>query len=154
MRSKVVAAEMASAGGAATVIASGARPRVVAEAAAGTAVGTRFVADPRPQAAFKLWLRYGRPAVGWIAVDAGARNALAERGASLLVVGVTEVGGRFRAGDAVDVRGPDGSAFARGIAAADAAAIARAAGRRSGDGGLGEAIHRDYLVLHGDRDLD
>ena len=47
MRSKVVAAEMASAGGVATVIAHGARDGVVAAAIAGDGVGTRFAADER-----------------------------------------------------------------------------------------------------------
>ena len=64
MRSKVVAAEMASAGGIGTVIACGARDGAVLEAAAGRPVGTRFVADRRPLPAYKLWLRYGKPVRG------------------------------------------------------------------------------------------
>ena len=58
-----------------------------------------------------------------------------------------------RAGDAVTVQDTGGRVFATGLAAADAAAIGRAAGRRSDESGLAEAVHRDYLVLHGDRGL-
>ena len=48
MRSKLVAAEMASTGGVAAVIASGHRPGALAAAAAGAAGGTRFQARPAP----------------------------------------------------------------------------------------------------------
>ena len=61
MRSKVVAAEMARSGGVAVVIADGRTPGVVAEAAAGRPVGTRFSAEPSPLSAYKLWVRYGKP---------------------------------------------------------------------------------------------
>ena len=60
---------------------------------AGRAVGTRFGAHPRRVPAFKLWLRYGKPASGSMVVDAGARRALERDGASLLPVGVTAVQG-------------------------------------------------------------
>ena len=153
MRSKVVAAEMASAGGVETVIASGSREQVLHDAASGAAVGTRFGAHPRRVPAYKLWLRYGKPVSGSLVVDAGARQALERDGASLLPVGVTAVQGRFRAGDAVTVKDAAGEVFATGLAASDAAAITRALGRRSDESGLVEAVHRDYLVLHGDRRL-
>ena len=151
MRSKIVAAEMASAGGVSCVIARGTRPSVLEDAIAGRPVGTRFVPDPRPAASFKLWLRYGRPSAGRLTVDAGAQRAVEEQGASLLAVGLRAVEGRFRAGDTVTICGPDGTPFARGLAAADAADLRRAAGRRSSEAGLAEAVHRDYLAVHGDR---
>src|SRR5206468_658222 len=56
MRSKVVAAEMASTGGVAAVIASGHRPGALLAAAAGEPGGTRFPADARPMPAYKLWV--------------------------------------------------------------------------------------------------
>jgi glutamate 5-kinase len=151
MRSKIVSAEMASAGGVACVIARGGRPSVLADAVAGRNVGTRFFPDARPAASFKLWLRYGRPSSGRLTVDAGAKRAVEEQGASLLAVGLRGVEGRFRAGDAVTICGPDGVPFAKGLAAADAAELRRAAGRRSSEAGLAEAVHRDYLAVHGDR---
>ena len=131
MESKVAAAELAAAAGIPTVIA-GDTP--LSELLASG--GTRFAArDPEP--AFKLWLRHGKRIVGRIVVDDGARRALVESGASLLAVGITEVEGGFRAGDGVEVIGPDGAAFARGVASVDAADLAPGV----------EAVHRDRLVL-------
>ena len=48
----------------------------------------------------------------------GARRAVADQGRSLLAVGVARCEGRFDAGDAVELVGPDGIAFARGVAGA------------------------------------
>jgi glutamate 5-kinase len=143
MRSKVVAAEMASAGGVPCTIANGALGGVLAAAVAGAPVGTRFAADERPVAAFKLWLRYGKPSSGRVEIDAGAAQALVRDGASLLPVGVTAVHGRFAVGDGVDIVGPDGVRVAKGIAGLAAAELRRVAGQRGGD----PAVHRDGLVL-------
>jgi glutamate 5-kinase len=145
MRSKVVAAEMASAGGVPTVICRGGRRGVLAAAIAGEAVGTRFAADARSVSAFKLWVRYGRPAAGRIDVDAGALRALTRDGASLLPVGITAVHGRFTTGDAVEIAGPDGQPFARGLAQVAASELRGAIGRRGSE----PAVHRDELVLLG-----
>jgi glutamate 5-kinase len=131
MESKVAAAELAAGAGIPTVI--GGDTPLQELLAAG---GTRFVAaDSAP--AFKLWLRHGKRVVGRIGVDEGARRAVVEKGASLLAVGITGVEGGFRAGDGVELVGPDGTAFARGIASVDANDLAPGV----------EAVHRDRLVL-------
>jgi glutamate 5-kinase len=140
MRSKVVAAEMAAAAGIPTVIASGEGESVLAPIVAGEPRGTRFAPAERSESAFKLWLRYGKPAAGRIVVDEGARRAMVEQGASLLAVGVVSCEGRFGPGDGIEVVGPDGDAFAKGIA--EAAADELAARPRDL-----EAVHRDRLVL-------
>ena len=131
MESKVAAAELAAAAGIPTVI--GGEAPLGELLAAG---GTRFAAAGGAPA-FKLWLRHGKRISGRIVVDAGARRAVVEGGASLLAVGITEVDGGFRAGDGVELVGPDGEPFARGIAAVDAADLAPGV----------EAVHRDRLVL-------
>jgi glutamate 5-kinase len=139
MESKVAAAELAAGAGIATVIGDGTAAGAVTAAFRGAAAGTRFAAaDEVP--AFKLWLRHGKRMAGRIHVDAGARRAIVDGGASLLAVGITRCDGGFRAGDGVELVGPDGTVFARGIATADAAELA---GR---PGGV-EAVHRDRLVL-------
>lgn len=142
MRSKVVAAEMASTGGVGAVIASGHRPGALLAAAKGEAGGTRFRADPRPMPAYKLWIRYGKPVRGRLEVDAGARDAVVEKGTSLLAVGLRGVDGSFAAGDAVHVC-LDGTPFAVGITRYPAADLRRLAGVR----GVDEAVHRDNLVV-------
>ncbi len=141
MRSKVLAAQMAAAAGIPTVIAGGAGEAVLEPILAGEPRGTRFHGSGRELSAYQLWLRFGKPAGGTLHVDDGARRAVAVDGRSLLAVGVVSCEGRFEAGDAVELVGPDGVAFAKGIAGADAAEIA--ARRR----GL-EAVHRDRLVVY------
>jgi len=141
MRSKVLAARMAAEAGIPTVIAGGAGASVLLPILAGEPRGTRFHAEERDLPAYKLWLRFGKPVSGKLRLDEGARRAVAEEGRSLLAVGVTTCEGRFEAGDAVELVGPDGAAFAKGIAEAPAAEIA---GRPRGL----EAVHRDRLVLY------
>jgi glutamate 5-kinase len=144
MGSKIVAAELAASAGIPTVIAGGAGADVLLPIVAGEPRGTRFSPDDKAPSAFKLWLRHGKPVAGRLHIDPGARRALTRSGGSLLAVGVVEIEGRFEAGDAVELVGPDGRAFAKGIADAAAADLA---GRPRGV----EAVHRDRLVLYGER---
>lgn len=141
MGSKVVAAQMASAAGIPTVIAGGLGDDVLGPILAGEARGTRFAAEDRGETAFKLWLRFGKPVAGRLHVDEGARRALVEKGASLLGVGIVRCEGRFDSGAAVELVGPDGVVFGKGIAGAGADDIE---GRPRGL----EAVHRDRLVLY------
>ena len=138
----MAAARTAGAGGVEAVIASGFEAGAVAAAAEG-ATGTRFPAAASLPSAYKLWLRHGTPVRGRLVVDDGARRAVAERGTSLLPVGLVEVDGAFDAGDAVELVGPDGSRFAIGVSRYQARELAGLAGRR----GLPEAVRRDDLVL-------
>ena len=140
MGSKIVAAQMAASAGIPTVIAGGQGRDVLVPILAGEPRGTRFRPEDQTVSAFKLWLRFGKPVAGRLVVDAGARKAVVEGGASLLAVGVVSVDGRFDAGAALELVGSDGVAFAKGIAGADSKEIA------SRQRGL-EAVHRDRLVL-------
>jgi glutamate 5-kinase len=152
MRSKVVAAEMATAAGIPTVIASGLNPGTVLTAAAGEQIGTRFAARESRYSSFKLWLKYAKPARGRVLVDAGAAHALREGGTSLLPVGVVDVSGDFDAGDAVEVA-HDGESVGKGISNYSAAELRTVRGLKSADvrellpRASDEAVHRDYFVL-------
>jgi len=140
MQSKVLAAQLAAAAGIPTVIAGGKGEAVLAPIIAGERRGTRFAPGEPREPAFKLWLRYCKPAAGRLIVDAGARRAVVDRGASLLAAGVLACEGTFVPGDAVELAGEDGTAFAKGIVGAPPAEL------RSRPRGL-EAVHRDRLVL-------
>jgi glutamate 5-kinase len=141
MESKVIAAEMAAAAGITTVIAAGRGETVLGPIVAGEPRGTRFAPREQAPSAFKLWLRFAKPPAGRLHVDEGARRAVAEQGATLLAVGVSASEGSFEAGDAVELVGPDGVAFAKGIAGASATELAA---RPRGV----EAVHRDRLVVY------
>ncbi len=152
MRSKVVAAEMATAAGIPAVVANGLSEGAIAAAVAGEAVGTRFAPQEAGYSSFKLWLKYAKPAHGTIAVDSGAARALRDGGTSLLPVGVVGVEGDFDAGDAVEVV-HDGAAVGKGIASCSAADLRRVMGLKSEAAREllphrdEEAIHRDHFVL-------
>ena len=152
MRSKVTAADMATAAGIETTICSGSRDGILARVLAGGREGTRFVARDTRYSSFKLWLKYAKPARGTIVVDDGAARALREEGTSLLPVGITEVRGDFEAGDAVEIRDAAGL-LAKGIASLSAQELRTAKGLKSAavreyfPRASEEAVHRDYLVL-------
>ena len=152
MRSKVVAAEMATAAGIPTTVASGLREGALARALAGEPEGTRFDAQEDRYSSFELWLRYAKPTRGTLTIDDGAARALRESGASLLPVGISAVDGDFEPGDAVELRGADGL-IGKGICNYSADELGRIVGRKSDEveellGRSPEAaVHRDDLAL-------
>jgi glutamate 5-kinase len=153
MRSKVVAAEMATAAGIPATICNGLSETALAGSLAGEPVGTRFPAREARYSSFKLWLRYAKPSHGTVVVDAGAARALREGGTSLLPVGIVEVDGTFGAGDAVEVADGGGVLIGKGICNYSAAELRRIRGMKSADvrevlpRATEEAVHRDYFVL-------
>jgi glutamate 5-kinase len=158
MRSKVVAADMATAAGIATVICNGVRAQALPAVLAGEREGTRFAAREARYSSFKLWLKYAKPSRGTLVVDAGAARAVRDSSASLLPVGVVEVLGEFEAGDAVDIAETQGdgaaaSTLGKGICNYSAQELRRVQGMKSAAArevlprGSEEAVHRDYLVV-------
>jgi len=154
MRSKVVAAEMATAAGIPAVICNGVREGALAAALAGEQEGTRFPPRALGHSSFKLWLRYAKPAHGTLVVDAGAERALREGGTSLLPVGIVEVRGAFDAGDAVEIVGAAGRPLlGKGICSYSAEELRQVVGLQSArvrevlPRATEEAVHRDYFVL-------
>ena len=154
MRSKVVAADMATAAGITTVVCHGLESAALEEVLGGGRTGTRFAPRSERRSSFKLWLRYAKPSHGTVVVDAGAARALREAHTSLLPVGIVEVRGTFDAGDAVEiVEGASGAAVGKGIVSFSADELRVVAGRKSAEvreliaRGTDEAVHRDYLVL-------
>jgi glutamate 5-kinase len=161
MRSKVVAADMATAAGIATVICNGLQPGPLEAVLAGQRAGTRFHPRQLGHSSFKLWLKYAKPALGTLHVDAGAARALREQGRSLLPVGIVDVRGDFDAGDAVTIAeardGAQGAGadvlVAKGICNYSAAELRQVLGLQSAavlerlPHATEEAVHRDRLVL-------
>ncbi|MGC9961435.1 MAG: glutamate 5-kinase [Acidimicrobiales bacterium] len=154
MASKLAAAKMAAWSGVRTVIAAADRPSVVADAVAGTiGVGTTFRPHERSLSARKLWIAFALKPTGGLVVDDGARQALVERGTSLLAAGVTAVVGTFLEDDAVEISGADGVVFAKGIAKVAASRAGEWLGRRTYElpaDLADEVVHRDDLVLLND----
>ncbi|MFI0395842.1 glutamate 5-kinase [Paracoccus jiaweipingae] len=151
MKTKLLAARTAMAGGCAMVIAEGSVLRPLSAIRDGARV-TWFTPKADPQTARKNWITAMKPQ-GWLHVDDGAARALAA-GGSLLPVGVRRVEGDFHRGDAVAVLDGAGHAVAYGLVRYAADEAARIAGHRSEDipailgyAGRGPMVHRDDMGL-------
>ena len=155
MQTKLTAAETAQQHGAATVIADGRVPGILASILRGDDVGT-FVPGPveSPHKARKRWISQTLRAQGEVWVDQGAKKALVE-GASLLLAGVNAIKGNFEAGDPVDIF-CDGeeTPFGRGLITLAASEASRLAGVKTWDAQKqrleplpGQLIHRDDLAF-------
>lgn len=151
MKTKVMAARVATEAGCAMAITLGA-PLNPLQTLADGAPATWFTAQTDPQAARKRWIATMKPNAQ-IVVDAGAVDALG-RGKSLLPAGVQSVQGSFGRGDPVTILAPDGTALGQGLSRYTSAEARQIKGRRSSDiedvlGYKGRAalIHRDDMVL-------
>jgi glutamate 5-kinase len=152
MRTKLIAARIATGAGCAMAIALGTRPHPLAALEQGARCSW-FLPAPEGRSARKQWIAGSLAPLGVLRVDAGAARAL-RQGRSLLPAGVRAIEGGFNRGDPVAVRDENGLEVARGLSAYDAEAARQIAGRRSEDieailgwRGRDEIIHRDDLVL-------
>jgi glutamate 5-kinase len=152
MKTKIEAARIATAAGAAMVIASGRVRNPLAAIDAG-ARATWFAPQSTPASARKAWIASHVEPRGTITVDAGAVAAL-KSGKSLLPAGITAVAGSFARGDAVIILAGDGMEIGRGLVAFDLDDARKIVGKRSaeieaalGYSGRAEMIHRDNMVL-------
>jgi glutamate 5-kinase len=156
METKIRAACNAASLGIEVVIASGAEKNVLERIVGGEAIGTRFPAASAPsaKAARKRWIGFSARPKGVLGVDEGAKNAIVGRGASLLPSGLSEVRGNFDAGALVDLAGPDGEVFARGLASYSSQELKHIRGKKTSEIAkeLGycyceEVVHRDDLAV-------
>ena len=152
MRTKLVAARIATQAGVAMAIARGNLNHPLRALENGGRC-TWFLPAPDGPSAWKRWIAGSLAPQGVLTVDEGAVGALRD-GRSLLPAGVRSVEGTFQRGDPVLVRSPDGTALARGLSAYASEDATRIAGHRSdkievilGWRGRDEMIHRDDLVV-------
>ena len=154
MLTKLKAAETAAKSGTETVICSGLEAGVLLKIAAGEQTGTLLGVARSPLAARKQWLAGHKRPAGVLVLDDGACKVLAERGSSLLAVGVVSVQGEFNRGEIVSCTDRDGKEVARGLVNYDAGETRRIMGKSSDriEELLGyvddeELIHRDNMVV-------
>lgn len=145
MGSKVTAARLASRGGIPVLLAAATD---IDAALRDAAVGTVFHPKENRLSAWKFWALHAADVTGGLRIDAGAQQALATGGTSLLAVGITELIGDFHAGDIVEILGPQGQVLGRGEVAYDSEALRPHLGLHTHE--LPEAfqrpvIHADYL---------
>ena len=154
MRSKVAAAEMATAAGIEVVVCDGTAGRHAARGRGRRARWARvFPAHPGRVPSFKLWLRYAKPSRGTVTIDDGAARVLREQGSSLLPVGHHGRRGRLRGrgrgrgGLRRRARSARGSSTTRQASSARIKGMKSAAVRELMPHAAEEAVHRDFFVL-------
>lgn len=154
MFTKVQAAKIASQSGVAMVIAHGKKEGVIGKAVSGEEIGTLFLPKDHKLHSRKRWLAYGQALHGTLVVDAGALQALLEKGKSLLPRGILKVQGEFGEGELVSICDIEGQEFARGLVNYSSEELDLIKGLHTKDieNILGhkhydETIHRDNLVV-------
>jgi len=153
MVTKLQAAQLATRGGIATIIAAGSEPNILLRVIAGEPVGTTFDPVQAMVESRKRWLLMEKTR-GKLYIDAGAVNVLSKRGASLLPVGVSAIEGTFERGTTLSVIAPDGTEIAHGLTSYHSQDIQRVIGVNSSKiyeilgYSYGDAIiHRNNMVL-------
>jgi len=155
MKTKIQAAEKAVENGINTYIINGTRSEVFASLLQQINPGTRFSADKDIITAKKHWLKHSLKSHGKIYLDAGAADALINKGASLLPSGITSVNNNFEAGDSVDlIDAKSKKLIAKGISLYNHNDLKRIMGEHSDDIAriLGHdegnvVVHRDDMVI-------
>ena len=154
MESKLRAANIVTSAGEYLWIADGRNEHVLQDILEAKDIGTLFKPSVHRLSGHKRWLTFFSRISGRITVDAGAVEAIFHNGKSLLPSGVTSVSGEFKRGDTVEIAGPDGKVFARGLINYSSADAGKIAGLQSsevanllGNSAESEIIHRDHLNL-------
>ncbi len=151
MKTKLIAAKMATHAGCGMAITLGTLEHPLARLRAGAAA-TWFPALGDPQTARKSWIESMKPK-GLVRLDAGAAAAL-YLGKSLLPAGITAIEGDFGRGDPVTIADVEGRALGQGLSRYTAREARTIQGRQSSDfaallgySGRAAFIHRDDMVL-------
>lgn len=147
MASKLQAARIATGQGIPVLLAAA---DDAGRALAGEEIGTVFTPTGSRSRSRLFWLEHATAPRGELLLDAGAVSAVVQRRASLLAAGITDVRGRFAAGDPVDLVGPDGAVVGRGLVNYGADELPGLLGRSSADLDAAhrrEVVHADDLAV-------
>ncbi|MBD3263680.1 MAG: glutamate 5-kinase [Candidatus Omnitrophica bacterium] len=141
MLTKLEAARLATSSGIKTVIAYGRKKNVISDILKGKNIGSVFLSQGKKERARKRWIS-NKLMRGKLCIDNGAKTALLDRGKSLLNVGVTEVEGPFKKGDAVAVIDEEGNYLGCGLVNYSYEEL-KGSGRKKL---AQEVVHRDNFV--------
>jgi glutamate 5-kinase len=154
MATKVRAAKKVGTYGISTLIINGEQAGLLPSVLAGGPGGSLFLAPERRLTSRKHWIAFTLRPRGHVRLDAGAVEALTNRGKSLLASGIVDVTGHFEAGDPVSCLDVDGKEFAKGLVNISSELLSRTKGLKTqeinqqyGPQEYEEVIHRDNLVI-------
>ena len=146
MDTKLQAATKANLSGIRTVIADGRKKDVISRIVKGDVIGTLFLPSQKIEKSRKRWID-SKQIRGEITIDDGAKDALLNKGKSLLGVGIRKVTSGFNKGDAVIVVDSQGEALGCGLVNYSSDDFKNNKNKRFEK----EVIHRDNFVkiVHG-----
>jgi glutamate 5-kinase len=154
MRSKIMTAKKVGAYGVPMVIVNGRKQGSLQSLFEGKDIGSLFLPKAEKNRSRKHWIAYTVCSSGGIVVDDGGREALVNKGKSLLPGGIVQVEGSFKAGDCVNCSDSKGNVFARGLTKYSSADLVQIKGLKTsqiasvlGHKDYDEVIHRDDLVI-------
>ncbi len=154
MRSKITTAKKVSAYGAYMAIVNGRKRGVLQALFDGNDLGTLFLPKAKKQDSRKHWIAYTVKCNGRLVVDDGCRDALVNKGRSLLPGGIVKVEGLFKVGDCVNCTDRGGRIFARGLVKYSSNELDLIKGLKTsqiepvlGHKDYDEVIHRDDMVI-------
>jgi glutamate 5-kinase len=153
MYTKLLAAGRAAQLGVPTHILPGREPDVILRAFSGETLGTWIRPHTKKVPRRKYWLAYQSDPRGTVHIDAGACDALENRGKSLLPVGITSVEGSFKTGELLRIV-HNGRTIGVGLSNYDARTLTTIIGRKRhevaallGNAHYPDAIYRDNLLI-------
>lgn len=154
MYTKLQAAKIVTGSGEPVVIANGNASRVIQRILEGEEIGTLFLPRGEKIASRKRWIAFTLPQQGRIFIDQGAKEALKDKGKSLLPSGIVRVEGKFDEGDVVSIIDEDDQEFARGLSNYSGEEVDKIKGAKTKDiesildyKPYDEVVHRDNLVI-------
>lgn len=142
MVTKLEAARIATKAGVKVVIADGRMKNVISKVMQGRGVGSLFLPHKTPQKAKKRWIAFSKKVKGKIFLDDGAKEAVLNKGKSILSCGITKVEGYFFKKDAVEVLDVAGNVLGCGLVEYGSLELIGVKNKRF----KREILHRDNFV--------
>ncbi len=154
MLTKVLAAKKTMSFGIPALVVNGLDEKVIEKIFAGKEVGTLFWSGKGKIRDRKHWIAHTLKPAGTLTIDEGARNALVERGKSLLPAGLVKVKGKFEFGSALTLIDETGKEIGRGLVNYNSRDLEQIKGMKTsavrnlmGESYYEEVIHRDDMVV-------
>ncbi len=151
INTKLTAARIATSSGIKVQLADGRNPKNLDKLLNGKNLGTVFHPNPNPLGSRKSWLAHALEPIGDIYIDEGAENAIKNKGASLLLVGIKRIEGNFLTNHPVRVLNVRGKELAKGLISISSSELQNSLNNPSKSQPSPVIIHRDVMVLTGDQ---
>ncbi len=143
MITKIQSAKVCINAGIHMAIIHGRKEGLIKKVVNGQKEGTLFIPKSSKPESRKRWLAHGLSPEGTLIIDSGAESALLKKKTSLLPVGIKSIKGKFSAGALVAIADESEKEIARGLVNFSNKELAEIVGKK----GVGEAVHRDNLVI-------